>query len=284
MKIAIIGAPFCLGTKITGTEKAPYKINVAYKNPDQLWGLVEFNNKVNPDINDRLEIIANMANKLSSSVQDAISQNIKPIVLGGDHSIAIGTWTGVTNELKNQNDFGLIWIDAHLDAHTFETSPSKNYHGMPLSFLLGIGDSKICEIGGKRGKINPKHLVIIGARSYEDDEHEFLKSRNVKIFYMDEVKERGFEACFQEAVSIASGGKRKFGVSIDLDYFSPDIAPGVGTPEINGGDYQPVKNSLTGIMKNPNLAAFEIVEYNTELDIEDKTANLIIDLLEAITL
>lgn len=286
MKVSVVGVPFCLGAKIQGTETAPSfmqskfvselsKLNISWEN------LILSSPQVINRQKDCLLEVSEMANKLALKVGSLISTNIKPIVFGGDHTIAIGTWSGVINSLNSHKNFGLIWIDAHMDSHTFESSYSKSYHGMPLSFLLGQGKSELSEIGSIRGKISPEHLVIIGARSYETEEKEFLEKNNVRIFYMEEVKSRGFKACFEDALSIVHAGKRNFGISIDLDYFNTDLAPGVGSPEADGGDLDSLTSTLGGILSNPHLAALEVVEYNPTLDTEDKTANLAFELIRS---
>ena len=208
---------------------------------------------------------------------DYVSRTLKnqsfPFVLGGDHSIAVGTWSAVKNHINQ--DFGLIWLDAHLDAHTPQTSPSQARHGMPLAALMGYGDSELVTLGSELPKLKPENLVIIGARSFEEGEHELLKRLNVRIMYSDEVNARGFEACFKEALEIATSNNKPFGISFDIDGFDASLVPGTGTPEPNGFDEDSVLKSMANILNHDKLIAFELVEYNPALDQDNKTLKLI---------
>lgn len=284
MNVKIIGVPYCLGASIEGTETAPNKLESLYKVELEALGISFENLKINSlqkldKSKDIIPAYVQMCNDLATKLN---VNNEKPIVIGGDHSIAVGTWSGVINSLNADGNFGLIWIDAHTDAHTYQTSPSKNYHGMPLSFLLGEGDERLSKIGGVKPKLLPEHLAIIGARSFEDGEIEFLNSKGVRIYYMDEVLQRGFEVCFSEALERVHGGNRRFGVSLDFDYFDPSMAPGVGTPEPNGGDLGSVKNCLKSIITNKYFAALELVEYNPLKDKDNKTANVAFELIKSV--
>lgn len=287
MKVKIIGVPYCLGASIEGTESGPNKIETLYKTELQNLG-ISFENLQIDSIQkldkskDVVPVYAQMCNDLASKVISTKADGTKPIIFGGDHSIAVGTWSGVINSLKADGNFGLIWVDAHTDAHTYQTSPSKNYHGMPLSFLLGEGDERLSKIGGVKPKLLPEHLAIIGARSFEEGEIAFLNSKGVRIYYMDEVLQRGFETCFNEAVERVHGGERYFGVSLDFDYFDPSIAPGVGTPEPNGGELESVEKCFDGLMNSQYFAALELVEYNPTKEKENKTANVAFKLIKSV--
>jgi arginase len=284
MNVKMIGVPYCLGASIEGTEIGPSKIESLYKTELENLGISFESLKVRSiqKLDKSKDIIpeyVQMCNDLAAKLNGG---NSKPIVFGGDHSIAVGTWSGVINSLKAESNFGLIWVDAHTDAHTYQSSLSKNYHGMPLSFLLGEGDERLSNIGGTNPKLRPEHLVIIGARSFEDAEIAFLNSKGVRIYYMDEVIQRGFETCFNEAVERVHAGKRYYGVSLDFDYFDPNVAPGVGTPEANGGDLESVKSCLKGIINTKFFAALELVEYNTLKDIDNKTAKIAFELIKSV--
>lgn len=203
-----------------------------------------------------------------------------PLVLGGDHSIAIGTWSGVKGALENE-DMGLIWIDAHLDAHIPQTSPSLNIHGMPVAILLGHGDSRFTSLGELGPKLKPENLCLIGIRSFEQGEANLLNDLGVKVYMMKEVQERGFAAVFKEARSNISA--RRFGLSIDVDGFDPEEAPGTGTPEASGLQLKDVKEALYGLAKDPDFLALEITEFNPHRDLNNKTSHLVWDLVTTIT-
>jgi arginase len=168
-------------------------------------------------------------------------------------------------------------MDAHLDAHTERTTPSMNPHGMSAAVLLGHGTPEFLAVGG--GALRPEHLCYIGIRSYELAEWALLRRLGVRIFYIEEVRERGLAAVMREAVEIATHGTRGFGLTIDLDGFDPADVPGVGLPVADGLRGVEVTTALRGIARDPRLRALEIVEYAPALDREQRTAQLVIDLL-----
>lgn len=219
--------------------------------------------------------------RLSFSVEEALVQNLFPLVIGGDHGMAIAIWGAVTTHFKAEQKFGLLWIDAHLDAHTCETSPSDAIHGMPVASLLGYGDKTLQGItGNPLPKIAPEHLVYVGVRSFEKEEYELLQRLGVKIFDQEEVQTRGLEAVMAEAEQIVTQGTAGFGISIDLDGFDPQVAPGVGSPEPGGLPRQETLQALRRFNRHPHLMALEIAEFNPALDIDDKTAQLVLDLCD----
>lgn len=205
-----------------------------------------------------------------------------PMTIGGDHLIAAGTWSGIIHALDAPQHFGLIWIDAHMDAHTPETSPSQAYHGMPLALLLGHGDPDFVQIDPAGAKLSPQHVSLIGIRSFESGEQALLEKLGVRIYYMAEVHQRGFDTVFQESVERARGGTKGFGVSIDLDAFDPQFAPGVGSPEPHGLIPKDVFPSLALLRNHPDLRGFEITEYNPTRDHDHKTAQLMWEILHTI--
>jgi len=200
-------------------------------------------------------------------------------VIGGDHAVAVGTWAGVTHNLGAKEKFGLIWMDAHMDAHTMKTTPSQAYHGMPLVVLLGHGVSSLLNLLNKGPVLRPEHVCLIGIRSYEDGEAALLNRLGVRIYFMEEVNERGFEVVLQEALQIVKTGTEGFGLSIDLDGFDPQDAPGVGSPELHGLRAQEVLPALSLIQNDATFKALEIVEYNPNRDESGKTLLLMRDLL-----
>ncbi|CAD5207432.1 unnamed protein product [Bursaphelenchus okinawaensis] len=222
--------------------------------------------------------------ELAKCTKRAIMQNKDLCVVGGDHSVAIGTWSGVSAALSTMGKgrLGLVWIDAHLDAHTPQTSESGNVHGMPVAHLLGYGDLKLAALFDKIPKIHPQNLAMVGIRSYESAEQKLLEELNVRVFYMDEIKKRGIAAVLAEAVAVANDGTAGFGMSIDLDGFDPSCAPAVGTPEKDGLDPDEFLNALHDIDFS-KLIATELAEFSPELDCPDRrTERLCIDLLNSI--
>lgn len=218
---------------------------------------------------------------LSEKIQCLVNQKKFFTVLGGDHSCAIGTWSGVASGLKVP--FGLIWVDAHLDSHTLESSQSKNIHGMPVATLLGQGTSDLLSICNVIPSINPEHIVLIGIRSYEPQEYALLRSMGVKIIFIDEVKRKGIRNILAYALELLQKKTKYIGMSIDMDAFDPGCAPGVGTPEKNGILFDDFIDAYNVIIKNnENLIGVEVCEFNPKNDIGDKTLLSVIRLLEPI--
>jgi arginase len=291
----LIAASFGLGAKNRATELGPkYILNSLIYNQSKIKDQINKISYVNAKDSFRninipigiqvLPYVIGFNLNLVEQSFNAITYNYFPVILGGDHSIAIGSWSGIISALNAQKDFGLIWFDAHLDAHTYETSHSKAFHGMPVARLLGFGEEELVKLHNFKPKLNPKHLVYIGARSFEPEEHEFLKQLGVKIFYMSEIKKLGINQVFKEALEIVTKAKKGFGLSIDLDGFDPMDAPGTGSTVSDGIFFSDFIKHFNLISKHSNLKALEIVEFNPELDIEDKTTKLIIALLENLIL
>lgn len=233
---------------------------------------------------DRLQRVVELNAELSSITFDLIQQNKRFAVLGGDHSCAIGTWSGVAAALAQQQDseLGLIWIDAHMDSHTFETTATGNIHGMPLATLLGYGDTSLTHIAIPRPKIDPKRLVLIGIRSFEAEEEKLLQRLGVRIYNMEAIAKRGLDSIFSEAITYVKENSLGFGVSLDLDAIDPFDAPGVGVPEANGISGENLCQILTKLRQESSLIGVEVVEYNPYHDKNHKTERLIKEILLSI--
>lgn len=221
------------------------------------------------------EIVADVCNELASYTKKCS----RPFaVIGGDHSCAIGTWSGLSHSLRDTGPMGLIWVDAHMDSHTPETTESGNIHGMPLATLLGYGDTLLTSIGDSKPKILPEHVCLIGIRSFEEDEAKLLASLNVSVMTMNEVNDIGMDAAIKEALRIVKNGTCGFGISIDVDGFDPVDAPGTGIHEANGLHADDFLRAISQCRED--LLGVEIAEYDPNRDIDDKTQTLIIDILE----
>lgn len=219
--------------------------------------------------------IAGLCRQLADEVEYALRGGAFPVVIGGDHSIAIGTWSGVARVAGQP--VGLLWIDAHLDSHTPETSYSGAIHGMPLACLLGRGDKRLLNIGLSGAQVSAGHTVVLGARSYEPEEIDFLRASGVRIVDSIELAQRGFADCLHEALAVVTAGPAGFGVTIDLDAIDPLLAPGVGSPEPEGLSARDVLEALSGMAGLSGFRALEIVEYNPDRDRLGITASLISD-------
>ena len=212
--------------------------------------------------------------QLASHVENLVLRGRLPVVLGGDHSCAIGTWKGVGRAVSARGSLGLVWIDAHMDAHTPETTHSGKLHGMPLACLLGHGDPRLAATDGP-GRLDPRRVCLVGVRSFETGEAALLKRLGVKIFFMPEVMKRGLGAVMQEAVAIARGQNEPYGISLDLDALDPRDAPGVGTPVAGGIRSAELLRSLRRAGHDCALAGLEIVEYNPHHDKRGATGRLV---------
>lgn len=284
----VIGACCCWGAQIHACEKGPEDLVIGkvFERLQTQGVLIREVEMLYPDKLARngtlpsariLPLIRNFNLQLAHTVRRATKNGSFPIVLGGDHSIAIGTWNAF------EVPFGLIWIDAHLDSHTVKTTPSGAYHGMPVAALLGYGVQELAYLIKKEPVIRPQNLVFIGACSFEEAEIALLKKLNVKIYFLDEVMQRGLQAILPEAIAHATrGGVSHYGVSLDLDVFPVEEAPGVGSREEGGIRKADMLPFLSHLGKDPRLLAFELVEFNPERDSNHKTRELAFELLQEV--
>lgn len=207
----------------------------------------------------------------------------KPFIfIGGDHSCAMGIWGGVMEGLAATDRLGLIWIDAHLDAHNFSTSPSGNIHGMPIAALLGQADSPLAKIY-EGATLPPEQLVIMGVRSYEDEEWELMQRLQVKVYDMQAIERQGgIGKVLSAVVDEMQEQGLSIGISIDLDAIDPIDAPGVGTPVDNGLAGSAVCNALKRLNGLSALIGMELTEYNPLKDRQMRTEGLIADLISSV--
>ena len=234
---------------------------------------------------DVLALVEHGINELSHAVL-AYAKNTQPFcVIGGDHSCAMGTWSAVAHANRPRGDIGLIWIDAHMDSHTPDTSTSQNIHGMPVAHLLGEGVPSLCQLLDEYPKIKPENLCIIGVRSYEAKEAERLKRLGVSVYFMNEVTQRGIQTIIHEACQRVSRTTCGFGISIDMDAIDPQDAPGVGCPEPGGIPGAALVLALQSIQheyKN-SLLGLELAEFNPINDNQNvKTTALLVELMQAV--
>jgi arginase len=230
---------------------------------------------------DSLKAVRKICVRLAKRVERVVREGDMPIVVGGDHTCAIGTWKGVAHALADRGLIGLLWIDAHMDAHTPETTESGMLHGMPVACLLGYGYPELTEIA-HGAKLDPKCVCLYGVRSYERGEAELLERLGVRVFFMEEIERRGVAETLQEALAIVTCASGGFGITLDLDAIDPGDAPGVGTPAPNGLRGAALVSALAECGGHPGLVGLEIVEYNPHHDRHAVTAGLAGDALVAI--
>jgi arginase len=228
-----------------------------------------------------LEAVRRVCVRLAGHVERVVCEGDMPVVVGGDHTSAIGTWKGVAHALHDRGLVGLLWIDAHMDAHTPETTESGMLHGMPVACLLGYGYPELTAIAD-RATLDPKCVCLYGVRSFERGEAELLERLGVRVFFMAEIERRGIGETLQEALTIVTCASGGFGITLDLDAIDPGDAPGVGSPAPNGIRGAELVSALAGHVARPGLVGVEIVEYNPYHDRQAATAGLVGDALIAI--
>jgi arginase len=214
---------------------------------------------------------------MSEIVRQILQAGEFPVILGGDHSIAMGTFSGISSFFRDEGkEVGLIWFDAHADMNTPETSPSGNLHGMPLSTILGRGEESLVNLGGFAPKLNPKHLAHVGARDLDSGEKQLIRGLGIReqFFTMSDIDRRGMTDCVKDAIEIASRAKDGFVVTFDVDVIDPRFAPGSGTLVRGGITYREAHLALEIIAARGGMRSFEIVEVNPTLD----TANITVEL------
>jgi len=226
-------------------------------------------------------VAAELCQRAARETEDAVKAGECFAVFGDDHSCAIGTWTGAAAALAERGPLGLIWIDAHMDSHVPETSPSGALHGMPLACLLGFGEKLLVELGGFAPKVSPRHVCLVGVHSFEAAERALLEWLGVRVFYLDEISRRGLKDVLEEALSIVQTGTAGFGVTLDLDAVDPRDAPGVTTPVAGGIPGEEMIGALTLLRGNPAFLGIEIVEFDPYTDANRATAYLASELLLA---
>lgn len=275
--VRCIGVASCLGGAIAGCDEGPEKLKasglsaaIRHNGLDAYWSEILVPEPSPCALQFLLQRVADAA-------AAAIVEGERSLVIGGDHSMAAGTWRGIGKALGNAP--GMLWIDAHLDSHTPATSPTGNAHGMPLAALFGIGDSSMTDIPGPC--LDPARTVVIGIRSYEASEIELLESLGVRLFAMPEIKVRGLPEVFAEARSIVARGP--WGISLDMDAIDPVLAPGVSTPVAEGLLPEDLRQVLRGVLRERDCVGLEIAEFNPRADPDGRTTGVLLGLLDAAT-
>ncbi len=290
--IAIIGDPLDLGQGRRGVDMGPSALRVANLNArlKSLGYEVEDMGNIHVEQAEAwpegeptakyLPQIAAACDDLAAGVQDALSRGCVPLVLGGDHSVAIGTVSGVSRHFRERNErVGLIWLDAHADMNTPDTSPSGNIHGMPLACLIGMGPAELADLVGYRPKISPQNTVIVGLREVDLTERPHVRESGVRAFTMRDIDERGLRAVMDEAIRDASEGTAGFHCSLDMDFVDPQHAPGVGTAVRGGATYREAHLAMEMICDSRRMTSIEVVEVNPVLDEANRTADLAVELI-----
>ena len=290
--ISIVGAPLDLGAGRRGVDMGPSAVRLAGLNARlaSLGYEVEDLGNVSvaqqestptgPENAKYLSQIAKTCAKLATMVEGVTSAGKFPLVLGGDHSIAIGTVAGVAHSHRQRGEkIGLIWIDAHADMNTPESSPSGNVHGMPLACCIGHGPRELTEIFDFSPKVHGPNVALIGIRDVDEKERELVRASGVTTFTMRDIDERGLRNVMEQALEIASKGTAGFHLSLDMDSVDPDEAPGVGTPVRGGMTYREAHLAMETICDCSRMLSMELVEVNPVLDSANRTALLGVELV-----
>ncbi len=226
-----------------------------------------------------LKEIASTCQKHADLVLKALENGKIPLSLGGDHSMAVGSVSGLAEFYHRQNQkVGLIWMDAHTDINTPGTSPSGNVHGMPLGAIMGLGPAELANIYGWSPKIAPENCVLVGIRDVDIHEKENVRRAGIQVYTMRDIDERGMRTVMEEALRHAGRGTAGYHVSLDMDWLDPEDAPGVGTPVEGGATYREGHLAMEIIADHGRMLSFEIVEVNPVLDERNQTAELAVEL------
>lgn len=288
-EIAAIGVASCLGAQEAGCASAPLtmrhlrlkdrleKHNIHFSWTKTLLPLPLAENDAS-----RLFAITQTCKQLARQIKHSLFKHQQFVVIGGDHSCAIGTWSGAYAAIQSKGALGLIWIDAHMDSHLPETSPSNAIHGMPVAALLGYGYSDLTQIESSNPKIKPENLCLVGIRSFEKEEAELLDQLGVKIFYMSDIQQLGLNKVLQLAQQHVTASTVAYGISLDLDAIDPRDAPGIGSPEPGGLAASELLNALANLNYESNFLGIEVTELNPEKDVLDITANVAMDIIETV--
>jgi arginase len=291
-KIRILGVPLDLGQSRRGVDMGPSAVRVAglQVRLEALGHQVQDGGNIAVEIAETqsmgehdakyLHAITETCTREAEQVIAALAAGETPLVLGGDHSIAVGTVSGVAEFYRRKEQkIGLIWMDAHADINTPQTSPSGNVHGMPVAALTGLGPDELKDIFGWSPKVAPENLVLIGLRDIDATEKANIRRAGItEVYTMRDIDERGLRTVMEEAVRAAGRGTAGYHISLDMDWIDPEDAPGVGTPVRGGATYREAHLAMEIIADDGRMLSFELVEVNPVIDEHNRTADLAVEL------
>jgi arginase len=291
-RVTLIGVPLDLGAGRRGVDMGPSAIRVAgvHERVRQLgldvddWGdlpvkIQETQGAGDPRLKYLNEILE-ICGELRDRVERALGAGGMPVVLGGDHSVAIGTIAGLArHHHRKKQKLGLVWFDAHADANTAETTPSGNIHGMPLAVVLGLGAPSLVNLAGHSPMVDGARAALVGIRDVDEAERANVRASGIGAFTMRDIDERGMRAVMEEAIKRASAGTAGIHVSVDMDGMDPELAPGVGTPVPGGISYREAHLAMEMLADTGKVISAELVETNPILDDRNGTARLAAELL-----
>ena len=291
-KVRIIGVPMDLGQSRRGVDMGPSALrgaglqtsikklglqvedigNLSVKQPEEM--------PIGEKRAKYMQEIAETCGDVAAAAEKALSEGFLPLVLGGDHSIAAGVAARVANHFrKEKKQIGYLWLDAHGDMNTPESSPSGNVHGMPLAAIMGYGAPEHVDLLGFKPKAEPGNIVIVGARDLDAQERKIVKKSGIHVFTMRDIDERGMREVMSDALKYAMDDTAGIAVSLDMDFVDPSDAPGVGTPVRGGVTYREAHLAMEMIADTESMVSLEVVEINPILDEHNRTALLGVELV-----
>lgn len=293
-RVDIIGAATTFGQPRLGVDLGPDALRYA--------NLVNEIEKLNINVNDKGNIHSDMKvnvaehsqgdantlknyeqvvdfnSKLATTVDESIQQGAFPLILGGDHSLAIGSLAGISGHYEN---LGVIWYDAHGDLNNSDTSPSGNIHGMPLAISCGVGDEKLVNLYKDGAKVKPENIVLIGMRDLDEGEKEYIRENNILTFTMTDIKEKGISAVMEESLKHLQDKTDGIHLSLDVDALDPMETPGTGTPVDGGLSLSETLHAMTQLHDSQKITSMDLVEVNPLLDDKNKTAEKAVSIASA---
>jgi arginase len=291
-KVRIIGVPMDLGQSRRGVDMGPSAMrgaglqlrlkqmghqvedigNISVKQPEEM--------SVGEKRAKYMTEIAETCKDLAGIVQKSLEENFIPLVLGGDHSIAVGAVSGVAAHFrKEKKQIGYLWLDAHGDMNTPESSPSGNVHGMPLAAVMGYGATELVDLLGFKPKVEAQNIVLVGVRDLDAQEKKLMKKSGVRVYTMRDIDERGMREVMADALKYAMDDTDGVAVSLDMDFVDPSDAPGVGTPVRGGVTYREAHLAMEMIADTEAMVSMEVVEINPIIDEHNRTALLGVELV-----
>jgi arginase len=290
-RIHVLGVPLDLGASRRGVDMGPSALRVAGLEArlEELGHHVSDGGNIQVAIAETLGFgdpharylkqIAETCTRTAEAVVHALEEGSTPLVLGGDHSIAVGSVSGVAEFHRRRGEkIGLVWVDAHSDINTPDTSPSGNVHGMPLASLVGMGPHELTHIFGYAPKVARQNTVLVGVRDIDAAERANIQRAGIVVYTMRDIDERGMRAVMEDAVHAAMDGTAGYHLSLDMDWIDPEDAPGVGTPVRGGATYREAHLAMEIAADHGGMLSFEIVEVNPVLDEHNRTADLAVEL------
>jgi arginase len=286
-KICIIGVPMDFGASRRGVDMGPSAIRIAQVGQKLRAMGYDVVDRGNVEVQVRESMsepnskakfrneIAEILKRLKEMTKAAVKNGEIPLVLGGDHSIALGSVAGISEHYQSQGkQIGVVWLDAHADINTPDTTVSGNVHGMPVAHLMGLGDEVLLSVSSMRPIVDPRKVALVGLRDLDEGEKQTIKSRGVHAFTMRDIDELGMREVMKRAIAIATQGTDGFHLSFDMDFMDPSVAPGVGTPVAGGATFREGHLAVEMASDSGKMISMEVTEVNPVLDSRNMTADL----------